>query len=67
MQISKKQQQLELPQYLLTEREREFERVMLAINYLSLNTKSGYKDLRSFSFLIDKALSFAVFLILITP
>ena len=39
---------------------------MFVINYVSLNTKSGYKDFRSLSFLIDRALSFAV-LILTTP
>ena len=40
---------------------------MFVINYVSLNTKSGYKDFRSLSFLIDRALSFAVLLILTTP
>ena len=40
---------------------------MFVNNYLSLNTKSGYKDFRSLSFLIDRALSFAVLLIFITP
>ena len=40
--------------------------IMFVINYLSLNTKSGYMDFRSLSFLIDRALSFAVLLILIT-
>ena len=40
---------------------------IFVITYLSLNTKSGYKDFRSLSFLIDVALSFAVFIILITP
>ena len=39
---------------------------MFVNNYLSLNTKSGYKDFRSLSFLIDRALSFAVLLIM-TP
>ena len=28
---------------------------MFVINYLSLNTKAGYKDFRSFWFLIDRA------------
>ena len=71
MQTSKKQQQLDLPNIKL---QREGERhiktensLMFAINYLSLNTKSGYKDFRSLSFLIDRALSFAVLLIFITP
>ena len=41
--------------------------IMFVINYLSLNTKSGYMDFRSLSFLIDWALSFAVLLILVTP
>ena len=40
---------------------------MFVINYLSLNTKSGYKNFRSLSFLIERALSFAFLLILITP
>ena len=40
---------------------------MFVIDYLSLSTKSVHKDFRSLSFLIDRALSFAVLLILITP
>ena len=40
---------------------------MFVNNFLSRNTKSGYKDSRSLSFLIDKALLFAVLLVLITP
>ena len=63
----KKQQQLDLPNIKL-QREGETHTKtenspMFAINYLSLNTKSGYKDFRSLSFLIDSAL--AVLLIFI--
>ena len=70
MQTSKKQQQLDCPNVKLqrelrhTKTENSF---MFVINYLSLNTKSGYKDFRSLSFLIDRDLSFVVLLILITP
>ena len=55
MQASKKQQQLEFPP-ILTYREKERESLdtpktenpfMFVFNYLSLNTKSGYKDFRS--------------------
>ena len=46
MQTIKKQQQLELPQYEVTHREFRHTKMeslfMFVINYLSLNTKSGY-------------------------
>ena len=54
------------------EKEREFRHTktenpfMFVFNYLSLNTKSGYKDFRSLWYLIDKVLSFAVLSIPIT-